>query len=121
MKVVEQKIIEAMDGPDGDYRLSGRDAVYNRTTEGADGIPTITSRYKLHNSTVAYRCERLVATMSLGVEGGYWQTLTTKCRINAVAVAYGLPGVRQKNYRWKWDDGVDYDGVRVFILSGGVV
>ena len=65
----------------------------------------------LHSSVYAtVKTDEIV----LGVEGGAWQTDTTKGRINAVACHFKLPCVSQKNFVWTWMDGVPYDGKRTF-------
>ena len=56
-------------------------------------------------------------TIELGIDGGRFQTETTKSRINAIAQAFHLPGICQRKYVWYWSDGIGYSGVRTFIIE----
>lgn len=106
MRTIEERIMEEFSAAGPFYRtLSERDSV-EITIEG-------TKVYRLHNSIVAMIKKD---TIALGVEGGQWQTNTTKSRINAIADAFHTPRVYQKSYVWTWSDGIPYTGARVFAL-----
>ena len=89
-----------------DAKKEGRPGPRDRVELNAGGVSAI-----LHNSVYAtVKDDEIV----LGVEGGAWQSNTTKSRINAVACHFKLPCVSQKNWVWTWTDGVPYDGKRTF-------
>lgn len=67
--------------------------------------------------TVVARKEPFSNELSLGVWNADWQTNTTKSRINAIATAFGVPRIRQKNHKWIWSDGVAYTEPRVFFVE----
>lgn len=90
-----------------DAGKAGKPGPRDRVEKDTDG----TVNAILHNSVYATIREDSIV---LGVEGGRWQTNTTKDRINAVARHFRLPCISQKNWVWTWMDGVPYDGKRVF-------
>jgi len=118
MRDIERSIMKAMT-VDGDIamaevKLSIRDLVlYFKNKES--GIWEHV--YLLHGTVVA----RLVdedGKLILGTPDGSWQTVTTKSRINAFSRHFNVQGICQRKYRWYWEDGQEYDGARIFDLTG---
>jgi hypothetical protein len=60
---------------------------------------------RLHGNCIA-RFDYLHRHVSL-YDGG-WTSNTTKSRLNALASAYGVQGVYQKNWEWFNDDGTAF-------------
>ena len=88
-----------------------------RAAWGKDSVTLYNSGlivYRYRGNTVA-RYTPHKKTMELGRED--WRTATTKSRINAIADAFGLPRVYQKDYIWTWSDGEKYTGARTFLLD----
>jgi hypothetical protein len=109
MNKIERKIVHYLKNPEKVKRnknLSERDHIYL--------YPGNSLLYVLWNSPLVSLCGD---TLNLGVRGARWQSKTTKRRLNAIAREFGLPGITQKNYQWKWDDGQLYTGIRTFILG----
>ena len=116
MRAINSKIIKALDGKAGDYKLSKRDKVYVSVADGI-GNRTTSRAYYLWNSQIFnMNTTSYTTTISIGVRNGAYQTVTTKNRINFLADAYGLPGIVQKSYAWSWSDGVPYTGTRTFTV-----
>ena len=87
---------------------------WNRDTVSKGIVSGLDIIYYLHGTAVAAKRGDV---LRLGVDGGAWQTVTTKSRINAFARHYGLPTIRQRNYVWTWSDGVKYTGWRDFDIG----
>lgn len=94
MRTIEEKIIEAFKAGKA-LKLTKRDAVET----GGDKVV-----YRLWSSAVfSYDKERDAFCFSFCG----WPSQTTKSRIHELLRAFGLGGVRQKNYKmvWFWDGG----------------
>ena len=102
MRTITSKVIALIDAG-----KAGKPGPRDRVEKNTDGSVSAI----LHNSVyVTVEADQII----LGVEGGRWQTNTTRGRINAIACHFKLPCISQKNWVWTWTDGVPYDGKRVF-------
>lgn len=110
MRKIEAQIIDLLKNGTANASLSLRDSVEIGSIDCGDNAV-----YRLHGSQVAVY-SRINKTLHLGVPGGVWSTDTTKSRINAIARAFSVAGISQKNFVWTWSDGTPYEGVREFTL-----
>ena len=106
MRKIEREIIAAMEEK-REAQLSKRDKIFIALQGEAKGAMV----YILWHTPLAIVGER---SINLGTPGGVYRSNTTKSRINAIAGHYGLPGIVQKNFVWRWSDGRAYDGGRNF-------
>lgn len=69
----------------------------------------------LHGHKIAQISGTHVALSDAG-----WQTVTTKSRLNAIASAFGVMGVYQKDFTWHFDDGTPFENWKAQSVRGEV-
>lgn len=107
MRIIEEKIIDALNGDNGVKNLSCRDRVE------VDGG---TKKYYLWNSLLFWNDDGIYCFSCRG-----WNSLTTKNRLNQILGSFFNAGIYQKDYKWFLDwDGKKYpvDSDSVFMLKG---
>lgn len=114
MRKIEQAIVDKLRSKDeGSFVLSrNHEGVARDTVRVKDGM----AEYFLYGAELACLDYERGGALSLGTnyKGRGAFSATTKARINAIARAFGPPGVYQEHFVWHWQDGEPYTGERYF-------
>jgi len=118
MRDIERSIMNAMTVDDGISDFEASISIRDRILCFDNKVSGKREHVYLFHGTVVARLVDEDGKLILGTPDGSWQTVTTKSRINAFSRHFNVQGICQRKYRWYWEDGQEYDGARIFDLTG---